>query len=256
MDRRRTAAPDRKKKSRHHEVDVSSGTQLFSRSTWEEGLKERDIWNVTFDFSPEHGDDEDANRDAVVEKRKTCGAKEFGPSQRSAGSLAGVHRHDPVTVNWKQRGAPTRDSPSQRRHRQKKKPSRSAATRRRRRKTPAAASRKEPRPRAERQVPRSRTGTKNSRAKADTPRCRNYFRRGGPAALDFGPALDVTRGGARGARAAPRPLLLLVTCCGAAAGARAPAHVQRPWRHSTPFVCRALTSRQPTQESGASVLGR
>ena len=82
------------KKSRHHEVDVSSGTQLFSRSTWEEGLKERDIWNVTFDFSPEHGDDEDANRDAVVEKRKTCGAKEFGPSQRSAGSLAGVHRHD------------------------------------------------------------------------------------------------------------------------------------------------------------------
>ena len=118
MDRRRTAAPDRKKKSRHHEVDVSSGTQLFSRSTWEEGLKERDIWNVTFDFSPEHGDDEDANRHAVVEKRKTCSAKEFGPSQRSAGSLAGVHRHDPVTVNWKQRGAPTRDSPSQRRHRQ------------------------------------------------------------------------------------------------------------------------------------------
>ena len=65
------------------------------------------IRNVTIDFSPEHGDDEDANRDAVVEKRKTCGAKEFGPSQRSAGSLAGVHRHDPVTVNWKQRGAPT-----------------------------------------------------------------------------------------------------------------------------------------------------
>ena len=31
-----------KKKSRHHEVDVSSGTQLFSRSTWEAGLKERD----------------------------------------------------------------------------------------------------------------------------------------------------------------------------------------------------------------------
>ena len=127
-------------------MDVSSGTQLFSRSTWEEGLKERDNWNATFDFSPEHGEDDDANRHAVVEKRKTCGAKEFGPSQRSAGSLAGVHRHDPVTVNWKQRGAPTRDSPSQRRHRQKKKPSRSAATRRRRRKTPAAASRKEPRP--------------------------------------------------------------------------------------------------------------
>ena len=137
-----------KKKSRHHEVDVSSGTQLFSWSTWEEGLKEREIRNATFDFSPEHGDDDDANRHAVIEKRKTCGTKEFGPSQRSAGSLAGVHRHDPVTVNWKQRGAPTRDSPSQRRHRQKKKPSRSAATRRRRRKTPAAASRKEPRPRA------------------------------------------------------------------------------------------------------------
>ena len=31
-----------KKKSRHHEVDVSSGTQLFSRSTWEAGLEERD----------------------------------------------------------------------------------------------------------------------------------------------------------------------------------------------------------------------
>ena len=60
-----------KKKSRHHEVDVSSGTQLFSWSTWEEGLKEREIRNVTFDFSPEHGDDEDANRHAVVEKRKT-----------------------------------------------------------------------------------------------------------------------------------------------------------------------------------------
>ena len=118
-----------KKKSRHHEVDVSSGTQLFSRSTWEEGLKERDIWNVTFDFSPGHGDDDDVNRHAVIEKRKTCGTKEFGPSQRSAGSLAGVHRHDPVTVNWKQRGAPTQHSPSQRRHRQKKKPSRSAATR-------------------------------------------------------------------------------------------------------------------------------
>ena len=94
------------------------------------------IRNVTIDFRPEQGDGEDANRHAVVEKRKTCGAKEFGPSQRSAGSLAGVHRHDPVTVNWKQRGAPTRDSPSQRRHRQKKKPSRSAATRRRRRKGP------------------------------------------------------------------------------------------------------------------------
>ena len=69
------------------------------------------IRNVTIDFRPEQGDGEDANRHAVVEKRKTCGAKEFGPSQRSAGSLAGVHRHDPVTVNWKQRGAPTRDSP-------------------------------------------------------------------------------------------------------------------------------------------------
>jgi len=51
------------------------------------------IRNVTIDFRPEQGDGEDANRHAVVEKRKTCGAKEFGPSQRSAGSLAGVHRH-------------------------------------------------------------------------------------------------------------------------------------------------------------------
>ena len=97
LNRRRTAAPDQKK-SRHHEVDVSSGTQLFSWSMWEEGLKERDIRNVTFDFSPGHGDDDDVNRHAVVEKRKTCGTKEFGPSQRSAGSLAGVQRHDPVTV--------------------------------------------------------------------------------------------------------------------------------------------------------------
>ena len=35
------------------------------------------IRNVTIDFSPEQGDGEDANRHAVVEKRKTCGAKEF-----------------------------------------------------------------------------------------------------------------------------------------------------------------------------------
>jgi len=39
------------------------------------------------------------NRHAFIEKGKTCGAKEFQPSQRSAGSLAGVHRHDPVTMD-------------------------------------------------------------------------------------------------------------------------------------------------------------
>ena len=202
MDRRRTAAPDQKRSRAITRWTYRPALSSSPEARGRQGLKSG-IRNVTSDFSPEHGDGEDANRHAVVEKRKTCGAKEFGPSQRSAGSLAGVHRHDPVTVNWKQRGAPTRDSPSQRRHRQKKKPSRSAATRRRRRKTPAAASRKEPRPRAERQVPRSRTGTRRLRAKSDTSRCRNYYRRGGPAALDFGPALDVTRGGARGARAAP-----------------------------------------------------
>ena len=158
------------KKSRHHEVDVSSSTQLFSRSTWEEGLKERDIWNVTFDFSPEHGNDEDANRHAVVEKRKTCGAKEFGPSQRSAGSLAGVHRHDPVTVNWKQRGAPTRDSPSQRRRRQKKKPSRSAETRRRRRKGPRRQAAKSHARAPSVRSPEAETGPTARAPKSDAPR--------------------------------------------------------------------------------------
>ena len=39
------------------------------------------------------------NCHAVIEKGKTCGAEEFQPSQKSAGSLAGVHRHDPVTVD-------------------------------------------------------------------------------------------------------------------------------------------------------------
>ena len=162
MDRRRTAAPDQKRSRAITRWTYRPALSSSPEARGRQGLKSG-IRNVTIDFSPEQGDGKDANRHAVVEKRKTCGAKEFGPSQRSAGSLAGVHRHDPVTVNWKQRGAPTQDSPSQRRRRQKKKPSRSAATRRRRRKTPAAASRKEPRPRAERQVPRSRTGTKNSR---------------------------------------------------------------------------------------------
>ena len=169
MDRRRTAAPDQKRSRAITRWTYRPALSSSPEARGRQGLKSG-IRNVTIDFSPEQGDGEDANRHAVVEKRKTCGAKEFGPSQRSAGSLAGVHRHDPVTVNWKQRGAPTRDSPSQRRHRQKKKPSRSAATRRRRRKTPAAASRKEPRPRAERQVPRSRTGTKTTRAPKPTPR--------------------------------------------------------------------------------------
>ena len=39
------------------------------------------------------------NCHAVIEKGKTCGAEEFQPSQKSAGSLAGVHRHDTVTVD-------------------------------------------------------------------------------------------------------------------------------------------------------------
>ena len=135
MDRRRTAAPDQKRSRAITRWTYRPALSSSPEARGRQGLKSG-IRNVTSDFSPEHGDGEDANRHAVVEKRKTCSAKEFGPSQRSAGSLAGVHRHDPVTVNWKQRGAPTRDSPSQRRHRQKKKPSRSAATRRRRRKGP------------------------------------------------------------------------------------------------------------------------
>ena len=64
------------------------------------------------------------------------------------------------------------------------------------------------------------------------------------------------RGSVGRGRADPRPLPLWVACRGAAAGASSSAHVQRPWRHSTPFVCRELTSRHPTQESGAAVLGR
>lgn len=202
MDRRRTAAPDQKRSRAITRWTYRPALSSSPEARGRQGLKSG-IRNVTSDFSPEHGDGEDANRHAVVEKRKTCGAKEFGPSQRSAGSLAGVHRHDPVTVNWKQRGAPTRGSPSQRRHRQKKKPSRSAATRRRRRKARGSKpQRATPARRASRPQKQNRDKN-NSRAKADTPRCRNYFRRGGPAALDFGPALDVTRGGARGARAAP-----------------------------------------------------
>ena len=39
------------------------------------------------------------NCHAVIEKGKACGAEEFQPSQKSAGSLAGVHRHDTVTVD-------------------------------------------------------------------------------------------------------------------------------------------------------------
>ena len=70
-------------------------------SAWEEKHKERQNRNVTFDISPEHGDDPEVNRHAVIEEGKTCGASEFRPSQRSAGSLAGVHRHDPVTVDLK-----------------------------------------------------------------------------------------------------------------------------------------------------------
>ena len=237
-------------------MDVSSGTQLFSRSTWEEGLKERDNWNATFDFSPEHGDDDDANRHAVVEKRKTCGAKEFGPSQRSAGSLAGVHRHDPVTVNWKQRGAPTRHTPSQRRHRQKKTPSRSAATRRRRRKCPRRQAAKSHAGARTVRSPEAEPGQKQLARQSRHPAVPRLFPPRRASRLGFRPRLGCHP--RRRPRRPRRPLalLLLVTCCGAAAGARSPAHVQRPWRHSTPFVCRELTSRQPTQESGASVLGR
>ena len=56
------------------------------------------IRNVTSDFSPEHGDDDDANRHAVVEKRKTGGTKEFGPSQRSAEGAAAAPRKTRVTA--------------------------------------------------------------------------------------------------------------------------------------------------------------
>ena len=188
MDRRRTAAPDQKRSRAITRWTYRPALSSSPEARGRQGLKSG-IRNVTIDFRPEQGDGEDANRHAAVEKRKTCGAKEFGPSQRSAGSLAGVHRHDPVTVNWKQRGAPTRDSPSQRRHRQKKKPSRSAATRRRRRKTPAAASRKEPRPRAERQVPRSRTGTKKLARQSRHPAVPELFPPRRASRLGFRPRL-------------------------------------------------------------------